>query len=64
MDSSGLGSLVSAYFSRQKTGRGVALAGVNDRVYKLFQITKLEKCFLIFSTIDEAMTAFGGAAEA
>ena len=64
MDSSGLGCLVNAYFSRQKAGRRVALTGVNDRVFKLFQITKLETQFLIFSTIDEAITAFGGAAEA
>jgi anti-sigma B factor antagonist len=64
MDSSGLGSLVNAYFSRQKAGRRVALTGVNDRVYKLLQITKLEKQFLIFSTIDEAVAAFGGAAQA
>jgi len=64
MDSSGLGSLVNAYFTRQKAGRRVALTGVNDRVYKLFQITKLEDQFLIFSTIDEAVAAFGGAAQA
>jgi anti-sigma B factor antagonist len=64
MDSSGLGSLVNAYFTRQKAGRRVALAGVNDRVFKLLQITKLEDQFLIFSTIDEAVAAFGGAAEA
>lgn len=64
MDSSGLGSLVNAYFSRQKAGRRVALTGVNERVYKLFQITKLERRFLIFSTIDEAVAALGGAAEA
>jgi anti-sigma B factor antagonist len=64
MDSSGLGSLVNAYFTRRKAGRRVALTGVNDRVYKLLQITKLENQFLIFSTIDEAVAAFGGAAEA
>jgi anti-sigma B factor antagonist len=64
MDSSGLGSLVNAYFTRKKSGRRVALTGVNDRVYKLLQITKLENEFLIFSTIEEAVSAFGGAAEA
>lgn len=64
MDSSGLGSLVNAYLSQKKAGRQVALAGVNDRVFKLLQITKLESQFLIFSTVDEAMAAFGGAAEA
>ena len=64
MDSSGLGSLVNAYFSRQKAGRRVALTGINERVYKLFQITKLETRFLIFPTIDDAIAALGGAAEA
>jgi anti-sigma B factor antagonist len=64
MDSSGLGSLVNAYCSTQKAGRQVAITGVNERVYKLLQITRLDKRFLIFSTIDEAVAAFGGAAQA
>src|SRR5207253_11241150 len=42
MDSAGLGSLVSAYISVQKTGRRVVLTGVNDRVGKLFEITRVE----------------------
>ncbi|MGA8153196.1 MAG: STAS domain-containing protein [Terriglobales bacterium] len=64
VDSSGLGSLVTAYLSRQKLGRGIALCGVNERVYHLLEITKLDSVFLIFPTIDEAMAALTGAAEA
>ena len=64
MDSSGLGSLVSAYVSRQKSGRRVALSGVNERVLRLFEITRTESLFLIFPTADEALAALMGAAEA
>ena len=64
IDSSGLGSLVTAYLSRQKVGRRVALSGVNERVFRLLEITKLESIFLIFPTIDEALAALTGAAEA
>ena len=42
LDSSGLGSLVSAYTSCQKAGRRVALTGVNKRVMKVFEITQVE----------------------
>lgn len=64
MDSSGLGSLVSTYVSRQKAGKRVALAGVNERVYRLFEITKVESLFLIFETIEQAVAALSGAAQA
>jgi len=64
VDSSGLGSLVTVYLSRQKLGRGVALTGVNDRVFHLLEITKLDQLFLMFPTIDDALAALTGAAEA
>jgi anti-sigma B factor antagonist len=64
MDSSGLGSLVSAYVGRQKSGRRVALSGVNDRVLRLLEITRMESLFLIFATAEEALAALGSAAEA
>jgi anti-sigma B factor antagonist len=57
MDSAGLGSLVSAYISRQKNGQRVVLAGVNDRVLKLFEITRVEPLFLIFPSISDALAA-------
>ncbi len=64
IDSSGLGSLVSAYISRQKAGRRVALSGVNERVFRLFEVTKTESLFLMFATLDDAVAALSGAAEA
>src|SRR5438105_9204106 len=58
LDSSGLGSLVSAYTSCQKAGRRVALTGVNKRVMKVFEITKVEEIFLMFPTLSDALEAF------
>lgn len=64
LDSSGLGSLVTAYTSAQKTGRRVALTGVNKRVMKVFEMTKVEPIFLIFETVPEALEALTNAGTA
>lgn len=64
IDSSGLGSLVSAYVSRHKAGRRVALAGVNERIFRLFEVTRTESLFLIFPTIDDALLALINSAQA
>jgi anti-sigma B factor antagonist len=64
LDSSGLGSLVSAYTSCQKSGRRVALTGVNQRVMKVFEITKVEQIFLMFPTVSEALEALTNAGTA
>jgi anti-sigma B factor antagonist len=64
LDSSGLGSLVSAYTSYQKAGRRVALTGVNHRVMKVFEITKVEAIFLMFATVPEALDALTNAGTA
>jgi anti-sigma B factor antagonist len=64
LDSSGLGSLVSAYTSCQKSGRRVALTGVNKRVMKVFEITKVEPVFLMFPTLSDALEAFTNAGTA
>src|SRR3974390_1302126 len=48
LDSSGLGSLVSAWTTCTKSGRRMALIGVNKRVLKVFEITKVEQIFLMF----------------
>ena len=64
LDSSGLGSLVSAYTSCQKSGRRIALTGVNQRVLKVFEITKVEPIFLMFPTLSEALEAFTNAGTA
>jgi anti-sigma B factor antagonist len=64
LDSSGLGSLVTAYTSCQKAGRRVALTGVNHRVLKVFEITKVEAIFLMFPTVSEALEALTNAGSA
>src|SRR5260370_42485654 len=51
LDSSWLGSLVSACTSCAKAGRRIALTGVNKRVLKVFEITKVERIFLMFPTL-------------
>jgi anti-sigma B factor antagonist len=55
MDSSGLGSLVSAYVSGHKLGRRMALTGVNARIINLLEITKTERLFLIFPSLEDAL---------
>ena len=64
LDSSGLGSLVSACTSCAKSGRRIALTGVNKRVLKVFEITKVEQIFLMFPTLDDAIEAFTNAGSA
>ena len=64
LDSSGLGSLVSAYTSCQKAGRRVALTGINQRVLKVFEITKVEPIFLMFPTVADALEALTNAGTA
>lgn len=64
IDSAGLGSLVSAYISRSKTGRQMILTGVNPRVLKLLEITKVEQLFLIFPDVHEAIKALSSSGTA
>lgn len=64
LDSSGLGSLVSACTSCTKSGRRMALTGVNKRVLKVLEITKVEQVFLMFPTLGDAIEAFTNAGSA
>jgi anti-sigma B factor antagonist len=64
LDSSGLGSLVSACTSASKAGRRMALTGVNKRVMKVFEITKMEQVFLMFPTLSDAIEALTNAGTA
>ena len=64
VDSAGLGLLVSAHVSRQKSGHKMILSGINPRVQRLFEVTRVADLFLIFPTPEEAIDALGGAAEA
>src|SRR5271155_752771 len=64
LDSSGLGCLVSACTTCAKSGRRMALTGVNKRVLKVFEITKVEQIFLMFPTLSDALEAFTNAGTA
>lgn len=64
LDSSGLGSLVSACTSCIKSGRRIALTGVNPRVRRVFEITKVEQVLLMFPTLADALEAFTNAGTA
>lgn len=57
VDSVGLGSLVAAYVSHQKTGRCLVLTGVKPRVSKVMEITKVRDFFVTFTTTWEAVEA-------
>ena len=54
MDSAGLGMIVSHYVRCQ--GRGVRLVavGVSSRVVQLFELTKVDKFFPRFDSVEEA----------
>src|SRR5437879_13472322 len=58
LDSSGLGSLVSAYTPCQKAGGRLALTGVTRRAMKVSSLTKVEEIFLMFPTLSDALEAF------
>ena len=56
-DSAGIGALVGAYVSRQKDGRVLALAGVNQRIHQALEVTRVENFFRFFGTVAEAEQA-------
>ncbi len=64
VDSAGLGLLVTAYVSRHKSGRKMVLSGINPRVQRLFDITRVASLFLTFSSPEEAVAALSGAGQA
>ncbi len=57
VDSAGLGSLVTACVSCGKTGRQFVLSGVQPRVQRVFRITGVDRLFLMFDNIQDALDA-------
>ena len=55
VDSVGLGALVATYVSHQKRGRCLVLTGVNARVNKVMEITRVKDFFVTFPTTWEAV---------
>lgn len=58
IDSSGLGVLVSLAKKIREVGGDLRLAGLNDDLQTLFELTKLDTLFAIVPSVDEAVAAF------
>ena len=54
LDSSGLGVLIGMYASFERSCRRLLLAGLNDRIWDLFRICKIEDVFTRYATVAEA----------
>ena len=58
MNSSGIGSVISAYTSYTKAGGEVKLAGLTSNVLNLLAVTKLIDVFDVYDSVDEAIKNF------
>jgi len=58
MNSSGLGSLISALTTMRNAGGELRLARVGEKVQNLFIITQLVKVFDTYETVDRALASF------
>jgi anti-anti-sigma factor len=54
MDSAGLGLLMNYYVSAQKNGRKLLLAGANERIQALLQMTKVHLILKNYATVADA----------
>lgn len=59
MDSAGLGSLTNTYVRAKKNGRQVVLAGANERVIALLEMTKVQLLLKNYATVAEAEADVG-----
>ena len=57
IDSSGLGALVGAHISAQKTRRKLTFTGMNTQVLTLLDMTHIRGMFSIYQTVEEAESA-------
>ena len=58
IDSSGLGALVSISRKVRETGGELRLAGLNEDLRSLFELTKLDTLFAIAETPQQALASF------
>lgn len=54
VDSSGLGVLIGMYVSFERTCTRLLLAGLNDRIWDLFRVCKIEDVFTRYPTVADA----------
>jgi anti-sigma B factor antagonist len=60
MSSAGLGALLALHKRLAERGGGVLVCGLQPPVRTVFDITRADKIFPVFSTVAEAMEAGGG----
>lgn len=58
IDSSGLGALVSMSRKVRESGGEMRIAGLNEDLRSLFELTKLDTLFPILETPEQALTGF------
>jgi anti-sigma B factor antagonist len=58
IDSSGLGVLVSLAKKVREAGGDLRLAGLNDDLRTLFELTKLDTLFTLVDSVEEAVAGF------
>ena len=54
IDSAGLGSLISAYVTREREARRMVLAAVNDRVKMVMTVSGVDQLFQSYPSVGEA----------
>lgn len=57
VDSAGLGAIVGAYVSAQRSNRKLLLAGLNERVEALISMTHVSRLFPPYDTVADAERA-------
>jgi anti-sigma B factor antagonist len=58
VDSSGLGALIAALKTAQAKGGDVRLCGLSSSVQTIFELTRLNRVFKMFGSVDEAVASF------
>jgi len=58
IDSSGLGALVTMARQAREQGGELRIAGLNDDLRALFELTKLDTLFAISDTAEQALASF------
>ncbi len=61
VDSTGVGALVSIFETVRRQGGATRFAGLNDRLLRIMDVTKLDRVLEIYPTRSEALEAFRGA---
>ncbi len=59
IDSAGLGAAISIYLHFRKTGRKLAVSGMNEKCRALLKMTNVEQLFPMFDSVESARSALG-----